>query len=242
LGRAENVGRYLEARRAWPDAGLVMSLDGLTGTAPVDTAALHLLLVALCEELRIGSVVVCQDTNWNRTAVRECHLARQLTCHAIRTKEPMPHAESGLLLLRDAAALEFGLEELDRLAEVLKDPSPRLYAEGGRLHAVSDGKHLQSDDPYDLFDQILTNTDRTFDANKAFYLGYEMAKAMTALTLGKTYRQDESLDWGLLTQRELTRLELRALRMARLRDGECDETREYFEEDDLDDSFEESPE
>jgi uncharacterized protein DUF6513 len=242
LGLAESVGRYLEARRAWPDAGLVMSLDGLTGTAPVDTAALHLLLVALCEELRIGSVVVCQDTNWNRTAVRECHLARQLTCHAKRTQEPMPHAESGLLILRDAAALEFGSEELDRLAEVLKDPSPRLYAESGRLHAVSDGKHLQSDDPYDLFDQILTNTDRTFDANKAFYLGYEMAKAMTALTLGKTYRQDEALDWGLLTQRELTRLELRALRLARLRDGECDETREYFEEDDLDDSFEESTE
>ena len=41
------------------------------------------------------------------------------------------------------------------------------------------------------------------DANHAFYLGYEMAKAMTALTLEKDYRQDQSLDWGYLTEPEI---------------------------------------
>ena len=161
----------------------------------------------------------------------------QMTCYFKKTMAPPGDVETGLLMLRDAAVLEFGQEELDRLAEVLKDPSPRLYAEGDRLHAVSNGKHLESTDPYDLFDQIVGSTDRDLDASKAFYLGYEMAKAMTALTLSKTYRQDEALEWGMLTQRELTRLERRALRLARLRDGECEETREYFEEDDLDDAF-----
>ena len=29
-----------------------------------------------------------------------------------------------------------------------------------------------------------------------------MAKAVTALTLGKDYRQDEALDWGFLTRPE----------------------------------------
>jgi hypothetical protein len=33
-------------------------------------------------------------------------------------------------------------------------------------------------------------------------LGYEMAKAVTALTLNKEYRQDEALDWGFLTRAE----------------------------------------
>jgi hypothetical protein len=42
--------------------------------------------------------------------------------------------------------------------------------------------------------------------------------------LGKTYRQEESLDWGMLTVRELSRLERRALRMARRRkDAGCEE-------------------
>ena len=43
---------------------------------------------------------------------------------------------------------------------------------------------------------------RNVDPSHAFYLGYEMAKAVTALTLGKDYRQDESLDWGHLTVEE----------------------------------------
>ncbi len=36
------------------------------------------------------------------------------------------------------------------------------------------------------------------DAAHAFYLGYEMAKAVTALTLGKNYVQDQALRWGFL--------------------------------------------
>ena len=36
----------------------------------------------------------------------------------------------------------------------------------------------------------------------AFYLGYELAKAVTALTLGKNYLQDQALRWGFLTAAE----------------------------------------
>ena len=36
----------------------------------------------------------------------------------------------------------------------------------------------------------------------AFYLGYEMMKAKTALTLSKNYRQDRAMDWGFLTEPE----------------------------------------
>ena len=61
------------------------------------------------------------------------------------------------------------------------------------------------------------------DASHAFYLGFEMAKAATALTLGKNYRQDEALDWGLLTVPELTRRQRRALRLSRGRGDDCDD-------------------
>ena len=36
----------------------------------------------------------------------------------------------------------------------------------------------------------------------AFYLGMELMKARTALTLGKQYTQDEALRWGFLTVEE----------------------------------------
>jgi hypothetical protein len=45
---------------------------------------------------------------------------------------------------------------------------------------------------------------KNLDAGHAFYLGYEMAKAVTALTLDKEYRQDEALDWGYLTRTEVS--------------------------------------
>jgi hypothetical protein len=53
-----------------------------------------------------------------------------------------------------------------------------------------------------LFERLLAGEPRNLDPGHAFYLGYEMAKAATALTLGKDYRQDEALDWGFLTRDE----------------------------------------
>ncbi len=67
---------------------------------------------------------------------------------------------------------------------------------------VSAGLHLHDADPFRLLDQLLANYRRPLDASHAFYLGYELCKAVTALTLGKQYRQDEALDWGFLTRPE----------------------------------------
>ena len=44
------------------------------------------------------------------------------------------------------------------------------------------------------------------DPSHAFYLGYELMKAKTALTLGKAYRQDQALEWGFLTEPEESHL------------------------------------
>ena len=56
-------------------------------------------------------------------------------------------------------------------------------------------------DPFVLFERMGMT-----DAAHAFYLGYEMMKAKTALTLSKNYRQDRALDWGFLTEPEQSHL------------------------------------
>jgi hypothetical protein len=135
-------------------------------------------------------------------------------------------------MLRDAKVLEHGPRGLAELAAAIKDHSFRILAEGGLLHVILAGLHLEGRDPFDLFEQMESESARPIDAEEAFYLGYEMAKAATALALGKNYRQDESLDWGMLTVRELTRLERRALRMARSRKKEgCSEDDYYLADD-----------
>ena len=56
---------------------------------------------------------------------------------------------------------------------------------------------LQGTDPFALFAEMQQR--QAIDPAHAFYLGYEMAKAVTALTLGKNYVQDQALRWGFLT-------------------------------------------
>ena len=86
-----------------------------------------------------------------------------------------------------------------RLAEQLKDPNYRIFAARGAIHVASAGLLASDQDPFALFRRLLANRQRPIEPGHAFYLGYEMAKAATALTLGKEYRQDEALDWGLLS-------------------------------------------
>ena len=112
------------------------------------------------------------------------------------------HLEPGLVTLRGGKPLRYGSEALERLAAQIKDNNYRVLAEDEQVHLVSAGLHLADADPFALFEQLLARHPRNLDLEHAFYLGFEMAKAVTALTLGKDYRQDEALDWGFLTREE----------------------------------------
>src|SRR5262249_54834231 len=90
-----------------------------------------------------------------------------------------------------------GPETLAALAEQIKDRNFRLFAEDGLLHAMNGSMHLSGADPFELFEEM--HRREPIDASHAFYLGYELAKAVTALTLGKNYEQDQALRWGFLT-------------------------------------------
>ena len=101
----------------------------------------------------------------------------------------------------DPKTRSLGAAEIEQLAAALKDPNFRIFAERGELHVLNRDGYRRGTDPFALFEQL-----GPVDPAHAFYLGYEMAKAVTALTLGKNYRQDEPLDWGFLTQPEISAL------------------------------------
>jgi dihydropteroate synthase-like protein len=202
FGFAASLERYFEVRRRWPDAEMMMGIGNLTELTDVDSAGVNVLLLAICEELGIRSVLTTQVIHWARSSVRECDLARRLVYHAIRHRILPKHVEPGLVMLRAGKPLAHGRETLDRLAAEIKDHNYRVFAEDEKVHVVSAGFHLADSDPFALFEQLLTREPKNLDASHAFYLGYEMAKAVTALTLSKDYRQDEALDWGFLTREE----------------------------------------
>lgn len=201
-GFAESIGRYISTRRRYPDAEMMMGIGNLTELTDVDSAGLNVLLLGICEELGIRSVLTTEVINWARSSVRECDLARRLVHFAVRQSVPPKRTDPQLVMLRDDRVFPRGEDALQDLACSLKDNNYRMFAEDGQLHLMAAGIHVTSDNAFDLFRKLMATEPRNVDASHAFYLGYELAKATTALTLGKQYNQDQALDWGFLTQAE----------------------------------------
>jgi dihydropteroate synthase len=207
FGFANSLGRYLEVRRRYPDAEMMMGIGNLTELTEADTVGVNALLLGFGQELGIHSVLTTQVINWARRAVRECDVARRLMHHAVVHRVLPKHVDARLLISTDASIVEPPLAELDDLAASIKDNNYRIYAAAGEVHLIGAGLHLHNADPFTLMEQLRASgpdgaPPRNLDPGHAFYLGYEMCKAATALTLGKTYRQDEALDWGLATRPE----------------------------------------
>jgi dihydropteroate synthase len=207
FGFAASLGRYLEVRRRYPEAKMIMGTGNLTELTDVDSAGVNTILLGFCAELTIRSVLTTAVINWARTSVRELDLARRLVHHATVHRTLPKHLEPRLVALRDPRVAEFGADNLAELQRRIRDPNWRIFAEGGMIYALNNARLLKGTDPYILFEQMEVS-----DAAHAFYLGYELMKAKTALTLGKTYRQDQALAWGFLTEPEESHLALAGAR------------------------------
>ena len=201
-GFANSLARYHEIRRRYPAAEMMMGIGNLTELTDADSAAINVMLLGICQELKIRSVLTTQVINWARSSVRECDIARRLVYHAVRHGIPPKNIEPALVLLRDPRLRDFPTAHFEQLARQIKDANYRLFAQHDGLHIVSTNLHLQDTDPFALFQQLLDTQPANLDSSHAFYLGFELSKALTAWQLGKQYEQDESLDWGFLTVAE----------------------------------------
>jgi hypothetical protein len=114
-----------------------------------------------------------------------------------------------LVILRAAKPVEFGRDEIEKLASQIKDHNYRLMIEGGEVHLLGTKQHFHDTDPFEVFDQLMESNPKNVDPSHAFYLGFEMCKAMIANQLGKQYTQDEALDWGFLTVDDIDRHRLK---------------------------------
>lgn len=208
FGFAESLARYHAARARWPDCEMMMGVGNLTELTEVDSAGVNTLLAGICQELRIRSVLTTQVINWCRSAVKELDLARRLMRHAVAKGVPPKHLDASLVLLRDPSVAERGPDELARLRAAIRDPNFRLFAEGGEVHIMNRDGHWHGRDPYEVFERAV-EASGPIDPQHAFYLGYEIAKAVTALSLGKRYVQDEPLRWGFLTTSEVSAVDRR---------------------------------
>ena len=205
FGFAASLNRYFEIRRRNPAASMMMGIGNLTELTEVDSAGINFLLAAICEELQICSILTTEVINWCRTSVREFDLARRLVRHSIQNRVLPKHLGGQLVLLRDPKLRAIGDDGLQQIAGRLTDPNFRVFAERGEIHLMNRDGYWHGPDPYEVFDRMSQQAG-PLTAEHAFYLGMELSKARTALTLGKQYIQDEALRWGFLTVDEISAL------------------------------------
>lgn len=198
FGFAASLERYMVTRRNYPQHEMLMGIGNLSELTEADSAAVNLMLLSICQELGIRSVLTTAVANWAMHSVQECDLGRRISHYAIQQKTLPKKLDDRLLIARDRKLHPLGPALLLQLAEDIKDPNYRIFAEGTQLHIINGNMHLQGTDPFVLFDEMCRR-DPKIDTAHAFYLGYEMAKAVTALTLRKNYHQDQALNWGYLT-------------------------------------------
>lgn len=212
FGFAESLRRYCEARTQWPDLPMMMGVGNLTELTDVDSAGINLLLLGFCQELSIRSVLTTEVIPWAQTSVRELAVGRRLTYHSIHNRVPPKRISGDLVMLRDTRTKRHDVAILQRLASEIRDWNFRIFVVDNQIACLGGGHFWLAADPFELFDQIMEQKPTNMDASHAFYLGYEMSKAMTALQLGKNYEQDTALDWGFLTVPETDRHRLKKSR------------------------------
>ncbi len=100
-GFAASLERYRTIREAFPDAAMMMGIGNITELTDCDSAGLNLMLLAICEEWRITSILTTQVIPWAKTSVRECDVARRMLHYAIQHRIPPKRLDARLVMLRD---------------------------------------------------------------------------------------------------------------------------------------------
>lgn len=220
LGFTASLARYIETRRRYPDAEMMMGIGNLTELTAADSTGVNAILVGICQELGIRMVLTTEVIGWARGAVRQVDIARRLMHYAVRNKVVPKHIDDRLVTVTDARILAFTEAELRELQARITDPNFRIFTDRDTITVLNRERFVRGTDIQEIFNQLGVT-----EPTHAFYLGKELAKAKLAITLGKTYRQEGPLDWGYLTPpddpvTEHVRLTQRSSRTARARDAE----------------------
>jgi dihydropteroate synthase-like protein len=200
-----SLERYAEVRRRYPEAEILMGIGNLTEMTAADSTGVNALLIAVCQELGVRSVLTTEVIPWARGAVREIDVARRLMHYAVTERTAPKGVDDRLVTIKDPVVLGYDEDELRRLHEDISDPNFRVFTDETAITVLNNEQFVRSTDPLDIT-AIFRKLDID-DAAHAFYLGKELARASLAVTLGKTYRQEGALSWGYLTPPDEARSE-----------------------------------
>jgi dihydropteroate synthase len=194
FGFMASLERYAEVHRRYPGAPQMMGIGNITELTAADTTGVNALLLAIAEEVGVRAVLTTEVIPWARGAVREVDIARRLMHWAVHERRLPKGIDDRLVTIKDPVVLRYSEAELRELHAAVKDPNFRIFADDETITVFNNELFVRGTDIQEIFRRLGVD-----EATHAFYLGKELMKAKLALQLGKTYRQEGSLNWGYLT-------------------------------------------
>ena len=193
FGFAHSLGRFIEARRRWPEIELMMGTGNLTELTDADTSGITAVLAGICSELHIRNVLTVHVSPHTVRTVEEHDLARRIL-FAARADGALPRSyHPGLLQIHDRKPFAASVADIDALAAEVRDANFRIVTAEDGIHIFNKNGHAVATDAFEVFSGLGVEA----DGAHAFYLGAELMKAEIAWRLGKRYAQDEPLAWGV---------------------------------------------
>ncbi len=193
FGFARSLGRFLEARRRWPEVELLMGTGNLTELTDADSAGVTAMLAGLCSELGIRNVLTVHVSPHTVRTIEEHDIARRVL-FASRADGALPRGyHPGLLQVHDRKPFPASRADIAALAADVRDANFRIMTADDGIHIFNGKGHAVATDAFALFSGLGVEA----DGAHAFYLGAELMKAEIAWRLGKRYVQDEPLAWGV---------------------------------------------
>lgn len=196
-GFMASLERYAAVRRRYPHAEMLMGIGNLTELTAADSTGVNAILVAVCQELGVRTVLTTEVIPWARGAVREVDVARRLMHYAVGGRKLPKGIDDRLVTVKDPEILAYTEVELRALQARLTDPNYRIFADREAITVLNHERFVRTTDAANI-SAIFAQLDIA-DPAHAFYLGKELARASLAVALGKTYRQEGALTWGYLT-------------------------------------------
>lgn len=197
FGFADSLYRYVELRRRYPSTDMMMGIGNITELTSADTTGVNAALIGFCQELGIRYVLTTEVIPWAYGAVREVDVARRLMHYAVTEGQLPKHLDDRLLTVRDPEVLAYTEDELRALQQQLTDPNYRIFADRQFIYVFNSERFVRGTQIQEIFRKLEVE-----EPSHAFYLGKELMKAKIAIDLGKTYRQEGTLNWGYLTPPE----------------------------------------
>lgn len=193
LGAARSIARYVEVRRRFPEARMLMGVGNLVELTAADNVGINALLAGFMAEMGINYALTTEVAPWNRGAVRQLSIARHIMERAVDEGTPPKGYDRRLLVLRDAKGAPFSAAQVAAMRRKVRDPNFRIFVAGGMIHVFNSRVYVKTKSADGVFAKL-----DVADPSHAYYLGRELERAENALRLGKRYTQENPLDWGYL--------------------------------------------